>query len=82
MKRFKAFFGGLKDPTTSEFWLAWGAIVVKGVTLLAPPAAAMLNTASEWAGFPSGAALIGTVLSIAAARMTSKAAKAKIEIKV
>ena len=77
MRRLRAFFGGLTTPTTSEFWLGWGGLAMKALTLGLPPLAVALDQISGWVGLDSGKVLIASVLTYAVGRMTSKAVKAK-----
>lgn len=77
VKKLKAFFAGMGTTKTSEFWFGWGGLAMKGITLASPAAAAIVSTVAEQVGFPSGDMMIATALTIAASRMTSKAAKAE-----
>ena len=76
MGRLKAFFGGLATPSTSEFWLGWGGIVMKAACLANGAVCMGLDTVGQLVGFTDGKTMIATVLGLAGARMVSKAAKA------
>ena len=78
MNRLKAFFGGLLKPTTSEFWLGWGSGVLKIACLVSAPVCMGIESVATTAGFPTGDALIATLLAITVGRMTSKAAKVAV----
>lgn len=76
MGRIRAFFGGLRDLKASEFYAGWGGIAVKGLCLVNPAACGIMNTVATTIGFESGESMVAVMLTYAALRMTSKAAKA------
>jgi len=76
MKKIKAFFGGLLTPSTSEFWLGWGAIGMKALCMTVPAACAILTTVAGVTPFETPEIMLGSMLAYSIGRMTSKAAKA------
>jgi len=75
MKRLQAFFGGLVTPSTSEFWLGWGGIVLNVLCHASQQACALIGKFSVLFNM-TPEVFVGTLLAIALGRMVSKAAKA------
>lgn len=72
--RLGAFFKGLIQPTTSEFWLGWGGGLLKVVCLSEVGCNVVTSVASLFEMTPQ--VFTGSLLAIALGRMVSKAAKA------
>lgn len=80
MAKLKAFFRGLLQPGTSEFWMGWGGLVIKGLGLALPAAIPVITTVAQFVGLDSPDMLAGALLTYAFGRMTSKAVKQKGEL--
>jgi hypothetical protein len=82
MGKIKAFFGGLKDRKTSEFWMGWSGMILKTASIFVPGVMPVLDTIADTVGFVDsvgsgqGEVLIAVLLSMAVGRMTSKVVKA------